>query len=107
VYPPAIPFVLVHLACIAAFWTGVTFQAVAICLALYWLRLRIDAGYHRYFSHRAYRTSRLFQLDRRDILYPQGARLGLVWDLKVPPAVVRRNEHRLGSRVIERAAARL
>ena len=32
---------------------------------------------------------------------------GLVWDLKIPPVEVRRNEHRLGSRVIERAAAQL
>jgi stearoyl-CoA desaturase (delta-9 desaturase) len=32
---------------------------------------------------------------------------GVVWDLKMPPAAVRLNEHRLGSRVIERAAAQL
>jgi stearoyl-CoA desaturase (Delta-9 desaturase) len=32
---------------------------------------------------------------------------GLVWDLKTPSMEVRRNEHRLGSRVIERAAAQL
>jgi stearoyl-CoA desaturase (Delta-9 desaturase) len=61
-YPSAIPFVLVHLACFAAFWTGVTYQAVGLCLLLYWLRIfAIGAGYHRYFSHRAYRTSRPFQ----------------------------------------------
>jgi hypothetical protein len=61
-YPSAIPFVLVHLACIAVFWTGVSFQALAICLLLYWLRIfGIGAGYHRYFSHRAYRTGRVFQ----------------------------------------------
>jgi stearoyl-CoA desaturase (Delta-9 desaturase) len=61
-YPSAIPFVLVHLGCIAAFWTGVTYQALVIGSALYWLRIfAIGAGYHRYFSHRAYRTSRTFQ----------------------------------------------
>jgi len=61
-YPSAIPFVLAHLACFAAFWTGVTYQAVVICLVLYWLRIfAIGAGYHRYFSHRAYRTGRVFQ----------------------------------------------
>jgi stearoyl-CoA desaturase (Delta-9 desaturase) len=61
-YPSAIPFVLVHLACIAAVWTGVTPVAVAICVVLYWLRIfAIGAGYHRYFSHRAYSTSRLSQ----------------------------------------------
>jgi stearoyl-CoA desaturase (delta-9 desaturase) len=61
-YPAAIPFVLVHLACLAAFWTGITWQALAICAVLYWLRIfGIGAGYHRYFSHRSYRTSRAFQ----------------------------------------------
>jgi stearoyl-CoA desaturase (Delta-9 desaturase) len=61
-YPSAVPFVLVHLACVAAFWTGVTYEAVGLGLLLYWLRIfAIGAGYHRYFSHRAYRTSRVFQ----------------------------------------------
>ena len=61
-YPSVIPFLLVHLGCIAAFWTGVTYQALVIGLVLYWLRIfAIGAGYHRYFSHRAYRTSRAFQ----------------------------------------------
>jgi stearoyl-CoA desaturase (delta-9 desaturase) len=62
IYPSAIPFALVHLACIGAIWTGVTWQALAICLGLYWLRIfAIGAGYHRYFSHRAYSTSRVLQ----------------------------------------------
>ena len=61
-YPAAVPFVLVHFACLAAFWTGITWSAVALCIALYWLRIfAIGAGYHRYFSHRAYSTSRAFQ----------------------------------------------
>jgi stearoyl-CoA desaturase (delta-9 desaturase) len=62
IYPSAIPFVLVHVACFAAIWTGVTWTAVAIGITLYWLRIfAIGAGYHRYFSHRAYSTSRVFQ----------------------------------------------
>ena len=41
---------------------GATYQALAIGLALYWLRIfGIGAGYHRYFSHCAYQTSRVFQ----------------------------------------------
>jgi len=61
-YPSAVPFVLVHLVCFAAIWTGITWQAIAICVALYWLRIfAIGAGYHRYFAHRAYSTSRAFQ----------------------------------------------
>jgi len=62
IYPSAIPFIFVHLGCFAAIWTGVTWQALAICVTLYWLRIfAIGAGYHRYFSHRAYSTSRAFQ----------------------------------------------
>jgi stearoyl-CoA desaturase (delta-9 desaturase) len=62
VYPSAIPFILVHVACLAAIWSSVTWPAVAICIVLYWLRIfAITAGYHRYFSHRAYATSRVFQ----------------------------------------------
>jgi stearoyl-CoA desaturase (Delta-9 desaturase) len=62
IYPSAVPFVLVHLACFAAIWSGVTWQAVTICIALYWLRIfAIGAGYHRLFSHRAFSTSRVFQ----------------------------------------------
>lgn len=61
-YPSALPFILLHVSSVAAFWSGVTWQAIAICVTLYWLRMfAITAGYHRYFSHRAYATSRLFQ----------------------------------------------
>jgi stearoyl-CoA desaturase (Delta-9 desaturase) len=62
IYPSAVPFALVHLACFAAIWTGIGWKAAAIGVALYWLRIfAIGAGYHRYFSHRAYETSRAFQ----------------------------------------------
>src|SRR5512139_3805149 len=62
IYPSAIPFILVHLGCFAAIWTGITWQALVICVTLYWLRIfAIGAGYHRYFSHRSYSTSRAFQ----------------------------------------------
>jgi stearoyl-CoA desaturase (delta-9 desaturase) len=61
-YPSAIPFVLVHVGCIAVIWSGVTWPAVALCAALYVLRMfAVVAGYHRYFSHRAFSTSRAFQ----------------------------------------------
>ena len=61
-YPQTFPFLLVHAGCIAAIWSGVSWQAIAICAGLYGLRMfAIGAGYHRYFSHRAYSTSRAFQ----------------------------------------------
>jgi stearoyl-CoA desaturase (Delta-9 desaturase) len=53
----------IHAACLLAFATGVGPFEIALCLGLFWLRLfGITAGYHRYFSHRAFKTSRAFQL---------------------------------------------
>src|SRR5690554_1965916 len=51
-----------HLIPFAAIWTGVTTQAVVLCVALYFIRMfGITAGYHRYFSHKSYKTSRVMQ----------------------------------------------
>ncbi|HCK90653.1 MAG TPA: acyl-CoA desaturase, partial [Gemmatimonadetes bacterium] len=38
VYPTTIPFVLVHLACFGAIWTGVTLQALWVAVVLYFIR---------------------------------------------------------------------
>ena len=58
----ATPFILSHLAVLGAFWSGVTWQAVVLCVVLLFVRVwGITAGYHRYFSHRTYKTSRAFQ----------------------------------------------
>ena len=57
-----IPFLLLHLACFAALWTGVSTVALATCLGLFWLRMfAITAFYHRYFAHRSYKTNRFWQ----------------------------------------------
>jgi stearoyl-CoA desaturase (delta-9 desaturase) len=57
-----IPFVAIHLACLAVFWTGADPLALGLCALLYFARMfGITAGYHRYFAHRSYRTSRVFQ----------------------------------------------
>lgn len=57
-----LPFIGLHLGCLAAFWTGVSTTALAVALALYALRMFAITGfYHRYFSHKAFRTSRLMQ----------------------------------------------
>ena len=58
----SLPFLGVHGVCLAAFWTGVSGRALVLCFALYVIRMfGITAGYHRYFAHRSYRTSRAFQ----------------------------------------------
>ncbi|HVF49487.1 MAG TPA: acyl-CoA desaturase [Pyrinomonadaceae bacterium] len=57
-----IQFLLIHLVCLLALWTGVSVVAVAVCLALYVVRMfGITAGFHRLLSHRSYRTGRVFQ----------------------------------------------
>jgi fatty-acid desaturase len=57
-----IPFIAMHLACLAVFWVGVSPVAVAVALGLYLLRMFAITGfYHRYFSHKAFRTSRPVQ----------------------------------------------
>lgn len=57
-----IGFVGIHLACICAVWTGITWHALTIAFVLYWARMfLITGGYHRYFAHRSYKTSRWFQ----------------------------------------------
>ncbi len=62
VYPDAIPFVLVHLASFGILWSGVTPTAAVLFFTLYFVRMfAITGGFHRYFSHRTYRTSRVFQ----------------------------------------------
>jgi stearoyl-CoA desaturase (delta-9 desaturase) len=51
-----------HLACLAALFTGVSALALALCALTYFVRMfGITAGYHRYFAHRSYRTSRAVQ----------------------------------------------
>ncbi|MEK6302446.1 MAG: acyl-CoA desaturase [Acidobacteriota bacterium] len=57
-----IPFILMHIACLAVFFVGISVPAVLLCIALYVVRMfALTAGYHRYFAHRAFKTSRFFQ----------------------------------------------
>ena len=57
-----IPFILMHVVCLAVFFVGISLPAVLLCIALYMIRMfALTAGYHRYFAHRAFKTSRFFQ----------------------------------------------
>lgn len=52
----------VHVACLLVWQVGFSLAAVATCLTLYAVRMfGVTAGYHRYFAHRTYQTSRVFQ----------------------------------------------
>jgi stearoyl-CoA desaturase (Delta-9 desaturase) len=55
----ALPFIGMHLACVAVVWVGVSPTALAVAAVLYAVRMfALTAFYHRYFSHRTFRTSR-------------------------------------------------
>ena len=57
-----LPFLGMHLACLGVLWVGVSAVALWTALALYALRMFAITGfYHRYFSHKAFRTSRTVQ----------------------------------------------
>lgn len=57
-----VPFLALHAACALVLVVGWSPIALAVALALYLARMfAITAFYHRYFSHRAFRTSRALQ----------------------------------------------
>jgi stearoyl-CoA desaturase (delta-9 desaturase) len=58
----SIPFIALHFVPLLAIFTGITKTAVILFFVTYFARIFfITAGYHRYFSHRAYRMGRLAQ----------------------------------------------
>ena len=57
-----IPFVALHLGCLAVLWVGWSTAAVGVAVAFYFVRMFAITGfYHRYFSHRSFQTSRPMQ----------------------------------------------
>src|SRR5262245_33300200 len=57
-----VPFVALHLALVAVFFVDVSWPVVLLCFAAYfWRMFGVTAGYHRYFAHRSFKTSRVFQ----------------------------------------------
>jgi len=58
-----VPFIGMHLMCLGVLVVGWSWRWVALAAALYAVRMFAITGfYHRYFSHRSFRTSRLGQL---------------------------------------------
>jgi stearoyl-CoA desaturase (delta-9 desaturase) len=74
-----IPFILAHVACFAAIWTGVSVTDVALCAGLYAARMfGVTGGYHRYFSHKTYKTSRVMAFIL-GFLAQSSAQRGILW----------------------------
>ncbi len=62
-WPRVIPFLAIHASCLLVLVVGWSWVAVGVAAAYYLVRMfAITAFYHRYFSHRAFETSRPVQL---------------------------------------------
>jgi len=59
----SVPFFLIHfVALVGVFFVGFKWWYPVLAVALYYVRMfGVTAGYHRYFAHRSYKTSRVFQ----------------------------------------------
>jgi stearoyl-CoA desaturase (Delta-9 desaturase) len=59
----SVPFFAVHaIAIVGIFWMGWSWKGAALAIGLYYARmLFVTSAYHRYFSHRTFKTSRWFQ----------------------------------------------
>jgi stearoyl-CoA desaturase (delta-9 desaturase) len=56
------PMIAVHIFALGVFWTGMSAWTWALCFGLYFVRMfGVTGGYHRYFSHRTYKTGRVMQ----------------------------------------------
>lgn len=68
-----------HLACLGVFFVPVTAELLVACaLGYVWRVLAFELAAHRYFSHRAFRTSRAFQLVLGLMVVASGQR-GPIW----------------------------
>ena len=74
-----IPFVLLHLGCIAVVFVPFRWSWVELMLAMYAVRMfGITAGYHRYFSHRSYKLGRGWQFIMAFLAETSGQK-GVLW----------------------------
>lgn len=81
-WPGTLPFVGVHIcAAIGLIWFFPTHWGIwAMCFALYFVRMfGVTGGYHRYFSHRTYKTSRVMQFVLAFLAQTSGQKGALWW----------------------------
>jgi stearoyl-CoA desaturase (Delta-9 desaturase) len=74
------PFFLVHILAVAGIlWLGWSWTGLLLAVALYYVRMfGITGGYHRYFSHRSFRTSRAMQFVLA-LLATSSSQKGVLW----------------------------
>jgi stearoyl-CoA desaturase (delta-9 desaturase) len=75
-----LPFIVIHVLAVSAFFYPVTLYCVLLAVASYSLRMfTITAFYHRYFSHRSFKTGRVVQFIGAFIACSSGQRGPLWW----------------------------
>ena len=75
-----LPFILIHLSLVLAFFHPFSPACLLIAITSYSIRMfAITAFYHRYFSHRAFKTSRLIQFVGAFVACASGQRGPLWW----------------------------
>ena len=75
----ALPYFAMHMACLAVIWVGWSPVAIGVAVLMYLLRmLAITGFYHRYFSHRSFKTSRFVQF-LFALLGAASAQRGPIW----------------------------
>ena len=76
----SLPFYAVHvIAVVGVALAGFSWKGVALAVALYYIRMfGVTGGYHRYFAHRTYRTSRAFQFVLA-VLAQSSVQKGALW----------------------------
>jgi stearoyl-CoA desaturase (delta-9 desaturase) len=79
-WPTTIPFIVVHLAAVAGVAKlGWSLHGFALAVAIYYVRMfGVTAGYHRYFSHRSFKTSRPLQFALA-VLSMSSSQKGVLW----------------------------
>ncbi len=72
-------FIGIHMMGLLIVQTGITWEWVFLAVASYYLRMfAVTAGYHRYFAHRAFKTSRVVQFGLA-FLAMTSAQKGVLW----------------------------
>ncbi len=76
----SVPFFAVQIAAVVGmFWFGWSWKGAFLAVALYYVRMfGVTGAYHRYFSHRTYRTSRVFQF-LLAVLAMTSVQKGVLW----------------------------
>jgi stearoyl-CoA desaturase (Delta-9 desaturase) len=77
--PNPVPFYIVHACALFALLTGVAASDLWLMLAMYLaLMFGVTGGYHRYFAHKSFKTSRVFQFVLA-FLAQASAQRGVLW----------------------------